>query len=314
MEDLKEKLERARSLSWQNFGKSVTFYLPGMFRYDGMTGKYPAVSITGSRCALDCDHCGGKILSPMISAESPEWLIEKCHRLEEKGNLGVLISGGCDADGKLPWAKFLSALSEIKKKTRLHVSVHSGLIDQEAAFRLKETGIDQALIDVVGDDKTLQDIYHVPFGISRILSALDSLQKAGLPTVPHIVCGLHYGKIVGEKNAIDMISRFDVEQVVIVSLMRIPGTPAWHSEAPSAEDVAEILAGARLKLPTTRISLGCARQRGNSRLDELALDAGVNRMALPSDEVIEKAESYGLNIRYQQTCCSVLEDVSKESW
>ena len=314
MDDLKEKLERARTLSWNNFGKSITFYLPGMFRYDDMTGKYPAVSITGSQCALNCDHCGGKILAPMISAADPEWLVEKCHRIEEKGNLGVLISGGCDADGKLPWDKFLAALSEIKKKTRLHVSVHSGLIDQETAFRLKETGIDQALIDVIGDDKTFQDIYHVSFGISRILIALESLQKAELPTVPHVVCGLHYGKIVGEKNAVDMISRFDVEQVVIVSLMRIPGTPAWRFDAPPAEDVAEIIADARLKLPTTRISLGCARQRGNSRLDELALDAGVNRMALPSDEVIERAKSYGLNIRYQQTCCSVLEDVSKNTW
>jgi hypothetical protein len=38
------------------------------------------------------------------------------------------------------------------------------------------------------------------------------------------------------------------------------------------------------------------------------VDAGVNRMALPSDEAVERARSYGLDIRYQKTCCSVPAD------
>lgn len=55
-ETLLELKGKGKSLSWQNFGRRITFYLPGMFRVDGMTGKYPALSITGSRCALQCGH------------------------------------------------------------------------------------------------------------------------------------------------------------------------------------------------------------------------------------------------------------------
>jgi hypothetical protein len=62
---------------------------------------------------------------------------------------------------------------------------------------------------------------------------------------------------------------------------------------------------ARLRMPRTPISLGCARPRGNDRLDVLAIDAGVSRMALPSDAAIERAQAYGLDIRYRKSCCSV---------
>jgi hypothetical protein len=143
---------------------------------------------------------------------------------------------------------------------------------------------------------------------------MESLQKANLPVIPHIVCGLHYGKIKGEKKAVEMIAQFDVEQVVIVSLMRIPGTPVATANTPSAEEVAEIIAETRFKLPGVQISLGCARERGNTRMERLAIDAGVNRMVIPSEEAIRRAEDYGLEIRYQRTCCSVSRDFSGQEW
>ena len=46
-------------------------------------------------------------------------------------------------------------------------------------------------------------------------------------------------------------------------------------------------------------------------MERLAIDAGVNRMALPSDEAVSHARSYGLEVRYQATCCSVSKDLSE---
>ena len=224
MPSLDQLLQKARQLSWTHRGREITFFLPGMFRYGGHTGKYPAISITGSECALNCDHCGSKILTPMIAAVTPALLVQKALQLAEKGNIGILISGGCDAQGRLPWDEFLPAIQEIKSKTRLFVSIHSGLVDLPTAAALHDAGVDQALIDVIGDDQTLQDIYHVDFGIARIRSSLGALRKAGLSVVPHVVCGLHYGNIRAEKEAIAMITTFRIEQLVIVSLMRISNT------------------------------------------------------------------------------------------
>ena len=305
-----ERLASARELSWRHLGKTITFYLPGMFRLDGATGKYPALSITGGECALGCDHCQGKILKSMIYAESADQLVSQCRRLAARGNYGVLISGGCNAEGRLPWDRFLPAIKKIKSETELFISVHSGLVDNPAAFRLKAAGVDQVLIDVIGDDETFNTVYHLPFGVERIEASMAALQRAGIPMVPHIVCGIHYGGMRGEKNAVAMISRFKVQQVAIVSLMTIPGTRMEKMPPPAPEAVADIIAEVRFAMPQVPVSLGCARQRGNRRLEILAIEAGVNHLALPSEEALERAEAYGLDISYQETCCSVSRDLS----
>jgi len=110
--------------------------------------------------------------------------------------------------------------------------------------------------------------------------------------------------------AIEIISRFDVRQLVILSVMKISGKSGNGFVMPKAESVAEVIAQARRVMPKVSISLGCARQRGNRKLETLAIDAGVNRMALPSEEAVERARSYGLEVKFQATCCSVSEDLS----
>ncbi len=305
-----DKLAAARERSWEVFGRTLTFYVPGMIRCDGICGKYQAISITGEECALQCDHCRGLLLRSMIPATNPEALLEKCTELAGRGNHGVLISGGCDRKGRLPWELFLSAIREVKDRTGLHVSIHSGLVDVATARRLKDAGVDQALIDVVGDDDTYRRVCHVPFGVAGIEGSLEAMEDAGLEIVPHVVCGLHFGEIRGEPKALQIISRFRVAQLVVVSVMRMPGKSDRRFRPVAAEAVAEIIAEARSRMPNVPISLGCARERGNRRLEMLAIDAGVNRMALPSDEAVDHARSYGLEVRFQGTCCSVSEDVS----
>lgn len=200
MPEFEKRLKKAREISWQHFGKKIIFYLPGMFVVNGVTGKYPAISTTGNECALKCDHCQGKILSSMVQTSTPEKLVMQCLELAAKGSQGVLISGGCDLSGRLPWGRFIPAIEEIKQRTDLFISIHSGLINEQEAICLKQAGVDQALIDVIGDDETFKKMYHVPFGVKRIHDAMVALQRAGLPMIPHIVCGLNYGRMKGEKQ------------------------------------------------------------------------------------------------------------------
>ncbi len=314
MDERKHRMEEARRISHRRHGKKITFFLPGMFRLNGVTGKYPAISITGNRCALHCEHCKGSLLVSMIHAETPEQLVARCLAQWERGALGVLISGGCDRMGRLPWKAFLPAIEEIKQKTGLFVSVHSGIVDAEIARNLKNAGVDQALLDMIGDDETYQSIYHLDFGIKKIIHSVENLQRAGLPVIPHVVCGLYYGRIRSEKEAVTILSGFDLHQVVIVSLMNHTGPKAQHFKLPTAEEITDIILETREKLPGAEISLGCARQRGYTQVETMAIEAGVNRLAIPSDEAIALAEKSGLEIRYQTTCCSVPTDRSGKSW
>ena len=314
MDELKKSLQAARDASWQRFGRSITFYLPGMFIYNNMTGRYPALSITGGDCALMCNHCRGEILKSMIEAKDPRGLVKKCRELESRGAVGILLSGGCDHAGRLPWHRYLKAIEEIKTHTGLIVSAHTGFVDTNQARELKVAGLDQALVDVIGDRLTYQSVYHLSHGPELLLQTLAALNEANLAIIPHIVCGLNGGRITSESRAIDMLTPFFVDQLVIVSLMKLPKTPSSSFVAPSPEEVAHLMIRAREKLPHTRLSLGCARQRGSRELEVLAIRAGVNSMALPSDEAIEEAEKYNLDIRYQKTCCSISADLSTPTW
>jgi hypothetical protein len=305
MNDLDKLITKSREISWRRFGKKITFYHPGMFKYNGKWGNYPAISITGKHCELQCDHCNSKILESMIFATTPEELIEKCIRLKELGNVGCLISGGSQKDGTIPWYNFISAIKTIKETTNLFISIHSGIIDYQMAKKMKDAGVDQALIDVIGDEETFKKIYHVNFGITKIEESLAALKNAGLSIIPHIVVGLDYGKIKGEYQAIDLIKRYNPEVLVIVSLKLLSGTPMRDILPPNPEEIAKIIATARIEMTDVSISLGCARERAKSLIDVLAVECGVNRIAIPSEEAIKKAQEYGLDIIWKKTCCSV---------
>jgi len=303
--ELKQLVENAWSHARREFGREIFFYHPGMFRIDGVWGKYPAISVTGNQCALSCDHCNQRILESMIRISSPRQLIDTCLNLAEKGNIGVLLSGGSDKTGALPWKQYIQAIREIKEKTKLLISVHSGIIDVETATELKNAGIDQALIDIIGSDETLKRVYHMSDGIEIIENSLKALLMARIPTVPHVVLGLDYGRIVGEYNALDLIRKHEPAMLVIVVLMSLSGTPMAHVSPPSVQDITRFIATARLSLPQIPICLGCARPRNNSDIEISAIDCGVNRIALPSEKTIQHAEHRGLDISYHKTCCSV---------
>jgi uncharacterized radical SAM superfamily protein len=303
---LEELLDRARELSWSKFGKRLVCYIPSMFSYFNETGKYPAISLTGKDCALDCDHCGGKLLEPMIEAREPEKLIALCKELEEKGNIGVLISGGCDDYGKLPWHDFFDAIKTIKQKTNLKVSIHAGLLDHATAKALKDAGVDQALFDVLWSEELLKKVYHLDVGFKKIIETMDAISEAGLDFIPHVVVGLMYGKIDGELKALELISKYKPKLVVIVALMDLEGTKMLDVPPPTPEDIARITATARLMMPESEISLGCARPRKQQpEIDVLAINAGVNRIAIPTEQGLERAKELGLKVEMVKTCCSI---------
>jgi uncharacterized radical SAM superfamily protein len=305
MTDLDALAGQARGVARKNFGPRITFYVPGMFHYNGTRGKYPAISLTGSSCALQCRHCQAKLLEPMIPATTPEELVAACLRLEQEGDIGCLLSGGLSPDGTIPWLDFIPAIREIKTRHNLKISIHCGLLDKKTARLLKEAGVDQALIDVIGEDRTLEYVYHAGFKVSGIIATLDALQAAGIPFIPHIVAGLDHGVFLGEYRALDIIRQYHPAALVIVSLMPLPDTPMAGAKPPDARDIARLIATARMSLTSTPLALGCARKRGDDGIDSWAVKCGANRIAIPSDRAVRQAQDEGLEIEWRKTCCSL---------
>ena len=302
----RDLFDHAWKVTRANHGCSLTFYLPGMIRYGRRRGLYPAISLTGESCQLLCDHCKGLLLYAMIKAQDPETLISKCLKLAHSDHLGVLLSGGSDLQGRLPWKKFYKAIQKLKTETDLFLSIHSGFLDLDTAVALKEAGVDQALIDIMGDEETAKRIYHLD-GLQKVITSLENLFKSGLDVVPHVVAGLMYGKIHGEYNALHIISRFNPSSLVIVVLTPLQGTPMYGVNPPSPIETARLIATARLMMPKTPISLGCERPRNKKGyiLEELAIYAGITRMAVWSKRTIDLVLNLGLKPFFQPTCCSV---------
>lgn len=297
----------AWNLSRANHGSDITFYYPGMFVVNGIRGYYPAASITGFDCELKCKHCNGNLLKNMFPCMDGEDLISFARRAQARGDQGILVSGGCDQQGHLPWPKFTEAIRKIKNETDLFVTAHTGQIDLNQARELKKAGIDQALMDLVGSDSTAREILRLSEGISPILRSFDALHCAGLEVVPHIVYGIHYGIEVGEKKALEIIENYPVKKYVVVVFTPTKNTAMSAIKAPAPIDVANFIAEARLMLPHIQCSLGCARPGGHYRktLDRLAIRAGINSLAVGSDEAIQEAEKLGLNVISKLTCCSL---------
>ncbi|OYT56335.1 MAG: radical SAM protein [Candidatus Hecatellales archaeon ex4484_218] len=271
---------------------------------------FPPISITGYDCELNCIHCQKYYLKHMIPAETPEKLVKVCERLKKKGIKGVLLSGGSRKDGIVPLNLFLDAIKTVKKSFGLWIEAHTGMVNYKISKMLVEAGLDAALPDVVGDVETVRKVYGLNFRLEDYALMLDGMVKAGIKNIsPHVCVGLHFGKIKGELEALNLISKFKPTVIVITVLIPTRGTPMEMVTPPKPEEVAKIIAIANLMFPKTPISLGCVRPGGVYRniLDKFAVKAGVSKIAVPSKAVFEEGEKLGLKMKIFQDymCCCV---------
>ena len=190
------------------------------------------------------------------------------------------------------------------------VTCHVGLVDEDYVQKLKDADVDAVLLDIIGDNETISQVYKLPH---RTVEAYDRslrlLKDAGLKIVPHVIIGLHYGKIKGEKNAIDMISKYNPDALVLVVVMPYYGKAKFQLlPPPSVEESAQIVLYARKSIPNSPIMIGCARPAGAERIkfDIYSILAGVNGIAFPAEGVVTYSRSIGLDPVLSPSCCSTV--------
>jgi len=311
---LKKIMNDALALRRKNFGDTLWCYSPSIVHYEIESFKqespnaFVPISITGTACALNCDHCQSKILESMKPACSPEELVQLCEELSKKGSKGVLISGGANKHGFVPLLKYANALRIIKERFGLKVVVHTGLIDKETAKILADSYIDAAMLDVIASQDTIETVYHIDATPAKYEESIRLLKEFNIPIVPHVVVGLNYGTLDGEINALEMLSKYDPDAIVIVALMPLEGTPMENVTPPSPEIIAKIITIARLTFQDKPVMLGCARPKGyhKEETDILAIRAGINGIAYITDAGVEEAQSLDLKIIHKELCCSLI--------
>jgi lipoyl synthase len=298
----------------KNNPNSLSFFFPSFKKIVSPPGPVSgscgttALSVTGSYCGLNCEHCGGLILKNMRPARTPQALKEEALRVAEKGGQAILISGGADRKGMVPLLDFTGVIKAIRFELGLKVLVHTGLVSDRQADALAEARVDMALLDIIGHNKTIQEVYHLKASIRDYERSLKLLTERAVPTAPHVVMGLHFGQILGEPEALRLIAEYPVRTLVLVGFRPIPGTGMAKMKPPSPEALGDLFVLARGLFPKTPVVLGCERPLGLHRrkTDWLALEAGLDGIAYPSDQVIHRAEEKGINITYQPDCCALI--------
>jgi uncharacterized radical SAM superfamily protein len=291
--------------------KAAHFYAPSFTyyrtsRYRSSTTSFPTVSVTGTRCALNCKHCGGKVLKTMHPATTAATLLAHAKKLKQNGASGFLISGGCVADGSVPLKQFIPTIKKIKQELGLTVFVHTGKIDPTTATSLKRAGVDAALIDIIGSDETMKKIGNLNITAKDYANSLNAMQQAGLNFAPHVIVGLDNGKLKGELDALKIIASAKPSAIVVIAFMPIHRTAMAKVKPPTPTDIAKVSATARIMFPRTPLVLGCMRPKGKHRAqtDVLALKAGADAIAFPSEEAVKYAEAQGYMLSFSQFCCA----------
>jgi len=302
IEDLEIIQKTAFNIRLQHFGRVLRAYFPGK--------RFPSISLTGSECSLSCAHCDKHYLEHMLDGSSPKKLLEICYELERNGAIGCLLSGGLDENAAVPFEKFLDAIAEIKKETNLVLNAHTGLLSRSIAEKLGKIGVDIASVDVIGDERTIKEVYGLDKAPEDYFNNLMMLKQSGISYIaPHVCLGVHYGKIVGELNALEMARQINPDEIVIIGLIPTRETLMEHTPAPSPETFAQIVAIARLMFPKIPLSVGCMRPKGRLRIeiDKQVIKSGADRMELPTKSALRELTELNLEIKKIEACCTIPE-------
>ena len=295
-------------------GRAIRFSTPTFKSYsscelDGC-GKntFPAFSVTAGGCALMCDHCQAKILEPMLPATSPEMLERKVRELIASQDLGgFLLSGGSNRRNEIRYERYYPVIERLKRDhPHLKIAIHSALLDTARARSMESAGVDTAMMDVIGSEDTIRQVYHLERPVDDFEATLAALCATSMQVVPHIVIGLHYGRIVGETRALEIVARHRIHSLVLVVVMPFYAKPGTF-ETPSTRDVGRIFLDARQRLRARDVLLGCARPPGMHRrvTDAYAVAAGLDGIAFPADGAVAVANAIGRPAVQEHACCSM---------
>jgi len=307
-----ELIERLAGMG--GLARPINFYTPTFKAYASSEisscGKsaWPAVSITGGECKLQCDHCKAKILEPMLAATTPEALWRTVNEQVAQGARGMLLTGGSNHRDEVEYGPFLPTVRRIKDAfPEFRIAMHTALVDGAMAREIAHAGVDAAMLDIIGAQDTVSQVYHLRRPVQDFERSLEELVATSMKVVPHIVLGLHYGRMLGEWRALEMIARHRPSALVLVVVMPFYAPAARPFATPSSREVGRFFLDARTALPELPLLLGCARPAGRAKMeiDAYAVMAGLEGIAHPADGSVELALKLGREVKVTPACCSI---------
>jgi uncharacterized radical SAM superfamily protein len=266
--------------------RTITLYRPGK--------GFPSVSVTGERCEMMCAHCQGRFLKGMVPAMDPDTLVELALNVHSSGGSGLLISGGCSRQGKVPLGPFLPTIRRIREITPLLINIHPGLVSKEEATDIAAAS-DGISFDLVLDERAIRERMHLDRTPDDYLGSLRFLCQAAPGRVaPHVLLGI--GREENDTQAVRRACQEDISCLVLLSLIG-EKVPDWEGRLLRAVEI-----GAHAGRD---VLLGCMRPRGRPDLEMSALESGASGIAWPSAETVKRINEKGWAVAKKGYCCGL---------
>lgn len=267
--------------------------LPDTIRF-----SYPqqtkTVSVTGTKCELNCAHCGGhylKHMKPLADITSAG----------ADNSASWLVSGGCQTDGAVPVAEHIDRLAELKQNKRFNM--HVGLVSA-AVIEQVATVADCVSFDFLADNTTIREVFGNNRTVDDYIACYQALRQK-VKVMPHICIGLKGGEISGEYHALELLRELGAETLTFIVFMPTRGTRFADRQPPNLLETASLLSHARLTFPHIPLHLGCMRPGGHYReeLDKWAVRIGFDVIVNPAPAAVRLAEKLGLTLSRGEECC-----------
>ena len=285
-----------------------------------MTLYYPkkghaTLSVTGTGCALRCKHCGGKYLEAMRDVSTLEKFRKALKELRSTGIQGFLLSGGCNPGHEIPFHPLEQEIRKAVSEDYFRINVHTGYMTLPRLFELKDMGIENVCIDVVGTTEVFREVY----GIDHVDpdTFLFDVRKAGFrDIIPHITVGLLGGRLSHEFEALRLVrDNLKVpKKIVLLSLIPTKGTEYENAPLVGFEDMVSVIRSASNMFPATELILGCMRPHYDKGEIIAMVRVGLDSVVNPSPGLERTLKEYssgnedgsgaGFHIRRSDLCCS----------
>ncbi len=295
--------------------KEIIFAVPGSKKYinsfyRNSSGSFKNYSITGGNCELDCKHCKKKLLDGMDIFENSKNGLDKIINGHKNNNLkGILISGGFDHDGKLPIWEYLGIIKELKKSCpRLTILAHVGFTDYKEAVKIKDSGIDYVLVNMISGSNAIKNIYNLKNKTEKdYLETIKILEETGNITIPHIIAGIDALNIDSDYRAVKKLAELNIKKLVFVVLKKLSRN-SDTKEFDGYEKLTDLIIYAKESMPDTKISLGCAspssKKRG--RFEISLIENNIDCISFPSQETISFCNEKKIPYRFEEMCCAAV--------
>jgi uncharacterized radical SAM superfamily protein len=218
--------------------------------------------------------------------------------LISSGDNGLLVSGGCDANGSVPVTGYADQI-RYAHENGLKVNIHTGFMTKEDAERLVAAGVDVFSVDVHQDPAVIRNILNLSVPKSAYSDLLDNIISAGGRPSPHLTAGFGTEDMV---MSAELVRSKGISEVTLLVLVPTKGTVTEDNLI--SEDA--VLDSVRMLMGTgLSVTLGCMRPRVHRDLEIRCIEAGVRKIANPSRGTISWAKENGLKVTEERTCCCI---------